>query len=99
MTLPGDYNGDGVVASDEYQVWRTILGDTTALLADGNGNNVVDTSDYLTWRKNQGRTWQDLSPGSGAGVGGGTVPEPTAAVLAMLASFCTLILRRRDRAR
>ena len=98
VTLPGDYNGDGVVDGADYQVWRTNLGDTSALLADGNGNNVVDSADYLTWRKNQGRTWQDLTPGSGAGMAGGAVPEPSAVALAMLASFCAVAIRRRDRA-
>src|SRR6185369_16467152 len=66
VTLPGDYNGDGVVNNADYQVWRSSFGDTSALVADGNENGVVDTSDYVVWLKNVGRTWQDLSPGSGA---------------------------------
>src|SRR4029079_17701726 len=66
VTLPGDYNGDGVVDPADYIVWRSNLGDPVALLADGDGSSVVDAADYVTWRKNLGRTWQDLATGSGA---------------------------------
>jgi cytochrome c peroxidase len=95
VTLPGDYNGDGVVDNADYQVWRSNVGDTSALVADGDGNNVVDTSDYVVWRKNFGRTWQDLSPGSGAVGGPSTVPEPTGLALALLGSGWMLWRRRR----
>ena len=65
VTLPGDYNGDGVVDEVDYNVWRGNFGDSTSLVADGNGDNVVDGADYLTWRKNVGKTWQDLATGAG----------------------------------
>jgi cytochrome c peroxidase len=97
VTLPGDYNGDGAVDSSDYQVWRSNLGDISALLADGDGSGVVDAADYVTWRKNVGRTWQDLATGSGTGVGLGAVPEPSAAMLAALASSLAFARRRRLR--
>jgi hypothetical protein len=96
VTLPGDYNGDGAVNDADYQVWRSNLGDMTALVADGDGNGVVDTADYVLWRKNVGRTWQDLATGSGA-VASGAIPEPCTAALAALAGFLALARRRRER--
>jgi cytochrome c peroxidase len=95
VTLPGDYNGDGVVNTSDYQVWRSNLGDASALVADGDGSGVVDAADFVTWRKNLGRTWQDLAPGSGSGVAPGAVPEPTGLALALLAASWLLTLRRR----
>jgi len=88
VTLPGDYTGDGVVNSDDYQLWRSDFGDTTSLLADGNGDGIVDNGDYLLWRKNFGRTWLDLATGSGLDTG--VVPEPSALVLTAmsLALWC-----------
>lgn len=95
VALPGDYNGDGVVDSADYQLWRANVGDTSALLADGNGNGVVDAADYAMWRKNFGRTWQSLATGSGAGVVQTAVPEPTGSALALLASILALTRRWR----
>jgi cytochrome c peroxidase len=97
VTLPGDYNGDGVVDSADYVVWRKNFGDTTSLIADGNNDHHVDNLDYDVWRHNLGKTWQNLTPGSGAGIAGSAVPEPSAAALAMLATFLTLARRRRGR--
>jgi len=95
VTLPGDYDGNGVVEQADYAVWRTSLGDTTSLAADGNGNHVVDAADYVVWRKNLGRTWQSL--GSGAGAQHATVPEPAAVILASFALIDGLMRRRRTR--
>jgi hypothetical protein len=95
VTLPGDYNGDGVVNGTDYQTWRSNLGDTAGLAADGDGSGVVDAADYVVWRKNVGRTWQDLAAGSGA-VASGAIPEPSTAALAALASLCVLARRRRN---
>src|SRR3954469_6393014 len=92
VTLPGDYNGDGIVDGIDYQVWRSNSGDTAALVADGNGNGIVDASDYVTWRANLGRTWQSLATGSG-GAGAQSVPEPTVLALALLASGWMVSLR------
>jgi cytochrome c peroxidase len=95
VTLPGDYNGDGVVDSADYIVWRKSFGDTTLLVADGNNDHHVDNLDYDVWRQNVGKTWQSLATGSGGGLGGSAVPEPSAVALVALASFCTLARRRR----
>ncbi len=92
-TLPGDYNGDGIVDTADYVVWRKNFGDTTSLVADGNDNQIVDQADYEVWRQNFGRTWQDLATGSGAGLTA-AVPEPAAIALALIALTCGLNSRR-----
>lgn len=97
VTLPGDYNGDGVVDPADYIVWRKNVGDTTLLVADGNNDHHVDDGDYAVWRQNFGKTWQSLAYGAGGGTANTFVPEPSAAVLVALASFCALARRRRNR--
>jgi cytochrome c peroxidase len=95
VTLPGDYDGNGVVEQADYNVWRANFGDTSSLAADGNGNLVVDAADYVIWRNNLGLTWQSL--GSGAAWNSQAVPEPTAMVLAMAAVTGGFATRRRRR--
>ncbi len=96
VTLPGDYNGDGVVDEVDYNVWRGNFGDSTSLVADGNGDNVVDGADYLIWRKNVGKTWQDLATGAGGELAGAPVPEPAALVLAGITLICGWAYRCAD---
>jgi hypothetical protein len=96
--VAGDYNGNGVVDSADYVVWRKNQGTTgppAPLVSQGNGNgdNFVDAADYDIWRGNFGD-----SSGSGAGAGlenGGTVPEPTS--LALAGVIVTLASRYRFR--
>lgn len=95
VTLPGDYTGDGVVNTADYDLWRSSYGDTTLLVADGNGDNVVDGGDYLLWRKNLGKTWQSLATGSDLEPGAGTVPEPASIGLVALAIATGLSRRTR----
>lgn len=97
VTLPGDYNGDGVVDNGDYVVWRSTLNKTGSQNADGDGNGTVDAADYAIWRNNFGRTWQDLATGSGSRVAANAVPEPSAAALAML--MCGSLIARRRRCR
>jgi concanavalin A-like lectin/glucanase superfamily protein len=69
----GDYNNNGVVDAGDYVVWRK--GGTLA--HDPNPGNPA--AQYSLWRANFGK------PNSGAGLSGGAVPEPTSAVLVVLA--------------
>ena len=49
--VPGDYDGDGDVDSDDYTVWNGSYGQSGAgLAADGNGDGVVDAADFTVWR-------------------------------------------------
>ena len=89
-TLPGDYNGDGVVDGADYDVWAESYGDIESLVADGNADGVVDSADYTIWRDNVGLTWESLSPLVGLT---NAAPEPSAVVLVGLAILA--VSRRR----
>jgi hypothetical protein len=64
----GDYDGNGSVGPEDYDVWKSNFG-TNFADADGNGNGTVDAADYTVWRDN-------LGSGSIA-----AVPEPSTAML------------------
>lgn len=82
---PGDYNFDGVVNNADYLVWKNSFGSTTAAEADGNGDGVVNVADYTVWRDSMAGAAQSL-----------TIPEPTAAALAVLAALGCGSRRRRS---
>lgn len=54
-TLPGDFNGDGVVAQADADFWRANYGESGGP-ADANRDGLVDAADYTTWRDNVGAT-------------------------------------------
>jgi hypothetical protein len=97
VSTPGDYDRDGGVDGDDYNLWRGTFGSTTDLRADGNGDAVVDAADYSVWRDH-----------IGAGAGGAAgyvltpiqfdsataVPEPASAFLAHLTLFLLAVRRR-----
>jgi cytochrome c peroxidase len=95
VTLPGDYDGNGVVDSDDYAYWSANVGDTSSLVADGNGDQVVDAADYVVWRKSVGLTWQSLGAGTGQNSSAEGAPEPSALVLAAIALSWLCGLRTR----
>ncbi|MEX0611713.1 MAG: hypothetical protein WD738_10985 [Pirellulales bacterium] len=76
LVVQGDYNGDGIVNAQDYDVWTANFGDavTAGTGADGNGNGVIDAADYVVWRKN-------ATAGSGSLA---SVPEPSAAGLVIV---------------
>jgi hypothetical protein len=76
--LPGDYNHNGSVGPEDYTVWTTDFDSLSKFDADGNGNFTVDAADYTVWRDHLGT---HLGTGSAA-----SVPEPSAALLALSAS-------------
>lgn len=56
VTLPGDYDRNLEVNSDDYALWREFYGrQVTAFSnADGNGDGLIDAADYAVWRNNFG---------------------------------------------
>jgi hypothetical protein len=80
-----------VVASADYDLWKSTYGATTGhMRADGNENGVIDAADYTFWR--------DLvAAGEGSGAATGTlVPEPSSVILisALSIVFVSNIRRR-----
>ncbi|MGL4512628.1 MAG: hypothetical protein ACRCT8_06010 [Lacipirellulaceae bacterium] len=98
----GDYNDDGAVNAADYTVWRDSLGATVAsgAGADGNSNGVIDQADYDTWVSTYGQVataGTTFDPFNASYViidnvvvsriaSVGAIPEPSAAVLALLAA-------------
>lgn len=72
--LPGDYNLDGDVNANDYELWRSEFASTQELVADGSGNGTVDAADYVIWRHNFGVSVDDVPGASTAAPV--PVPEP-----------------------
>jgi hypothetical protein len=87
LPLPGDYNGNGTVGPEDYNLWKSSFGSTTDLAADGNGNGSIDSGDYDVWKSNFGS-----HAGSGASANA-AVPEPATLVL-LLAGIMTTCASR-----
>ncbi len=92
LALDGDYSSNQIVDQADYVVWRRYLDSMTAYFADGDLDGGVDIDDYLVWRDNFGVTLPLPPYGGGSGAAlptrfgaVGTVPEPTTAVLLMIA--------------
>jgi hypothetical protein len=92
--VAGDYDANGIVGPEDYQLWRSNFGSNDLPAVDGSGNHTIDAADYVLWRKNMGS-------GSSAGIGQAAsltvqvIPEP-ATILVLLAAL--LMIRVRGRA-
>lgn len=91
--LAGDYNGDGIVDSADYILWRNTDGESVATStgADGDGDGIIDQGDFDIWRANFGRA----ATAGGSSQGTAAVPEPIALSLAFVA--LTAVAARRAR--
>jgi len=77
----GDFNSNGVVDGADYVVWRKNVGSTTALPNDNGTTLPVGVDHYNLWRSHV-----PAGAGSGAGVlAGSAVPEPTSALIGVIA--------------
>jgi hypothetical protein len=76
-----DFNGDGIVDSADYIVWRR-----------GNGT-IYTAADYELWRTHFGAT---IGTGSAAATAG-AIPEPATCLLLTMAAVCPLLHSRRSR--
>jgi hypothetical protein len=80
--IPGDYNRNGTVDAADYALWRDMNGQSgPGLAADGNGDGTVDAADYDVWRAKFGLG----SAGAAAALQTAAVPEPSSAVLFLVA--------------
>jgi hypothetical protein len=87
-----DYNGDGFVTPADYTVWRNTRGQQgSRLAADATGNGVVDLSDYYVWKA-------EYAQALTAHVAQGAIPEPTTAVLVLVAAVTAAAAPLRCRA-
>jgi hypothetical protein len=84
--LLGDFNGDDKVDAADYVVWRK--NGANPLLNDGGAATAAARFDL--WKANFGEM---AMPGGGSG--NGAVPEPTAGLLALLATAFISLNRRR----
>jgi hypothetical protein len=84
VTLPGDFNGNGIVDAVDYVVWRKGLGTT------------YTQNDYNVWRAHFGQT---AGAGAGSGVTTGlpdsAVPEPAGFMLTLVAGIMVVAASRR----
>lgn len=87
--VAGDFDDDLDVDGNDFLVWQRTLGSRTNLSADANGNGVVDVADLALWRT--ARDAQSLGTASHG------TPEPSAALLALVAAMG--IAARRSRLR
>jgi hypothetical protein len=89
--IEGDYNDNGVVDAADYVAWRNA-GPNDTLPHDSTPGTVTQ-ADYDVWAANFGKP-----PGSGSSVGTSAgVPEPTAAVLAIVGFIAAFAARRTSR--
>lgn len=89
--IDGDYNDDGTVDAADYTIWRDNLGLSDAALngnGSGDASGLVVSADYSLWSGNYGATSSSSSATS--------VPEPTAAVLMLVATSIMGLYRRRS---
>ncbi len=90
ITMPGDYDGNGSVGGEDYDLWKNTFGQAAMPgdAADGNRNGIVDAGDYTIWRDHFGPPI----------LVGAAVPEPHAFVLGLAAAgIAGLVVPRRKR--
>lgn len=90
LPLTGDYDANGQVNQQDYNVWRANFG-TTHAASDGNHNGLVDAADYTIWRD----AHNNSAASSTASSASSPIPEPAAFVLGFFALITGSPPRRR----
>lgn len=88
VSIPGDYNRDGLVDAADYTAWRDALGSTPVVhgaQADGDFSGAIDASDYTIWSDNFGNV---STPAR-------VVPEPASYSICFLIQLVFIHLRTR----
>lgn len=80
--VPGDYNNNGTVDAADYVLWRK----GSQLQNEVDTPGTINSADYAAWRQRFGST----PAGSG-----GAVPEPTTAILGIIAALSCGAYRKR----
>lgn len=95
ITIPGDYNTDGVVDAADFTVWRDAVGSPAGTIPNDFDGGVIGQAQYDTWASNLGNEvdWANFPSAIPAVT---AVPEPSAWVLCCL-GFIMLSGRRRIR--
>jgi glucose/arabinose dehydrogenase len=88
--VPGDFDADGDVDSDDLPDWQSGYGANADGDADADGD--TDGSDFLIWQRNYGTKSTDFEPPSGSDI---AVPEPLSGELIVLAVIGSWWLKRR----
>jgi hypothetical protein len=86
---PADFNEDTFVNAADLTMWKGAFGINAN--GDADGDNDSDGADYLIWQRNFGAT-SGLSAGSGTLA---AVPEPSAALAAIMGAAMIAAFRRR----
>jgi hypothetical protein len=74
VSIPGDFNLDGVVDGDDLTIWEAAFGTDGGADADKDGDS--DGADFLLWQRNFGKSVNTVAAN--------VVPEPTHSVLVLL---------------
>lgn len=85
----GDFNFDGSVDAQDYQLWRSSYGQTSwypVMAADGNRDGKVDAADFVLWRR---------GASSASGMMFAAVPEPGVWCVVGPAALCAAAFRVR----
>jgi hypothetical protein len=94
--LPGDYNGNGLVEAGDYVVWRNHRNQEFNLPNEhpaAETTGIVDDEDYEFWKSEFGNSLE-LVPATSTRVS--SVPEPSAAVLVVVAGWFMAFTRRKQ---
>jgi hypothetical protein len=90
--LFGDYNGNEVVDTDDYTVWRDLLDTTETPLPNDPTPGTTDGTDYDYWKAHFGDT-----PEVGDGGVAANVPEPSATAISITGLAALALANRRRR--
>jgi hypothetical protein len=93
--IVGDYDANGTVGPEDYQLWRSHFGANNAPAVDGSGNDIIDAADYVLWRKMMG-SGNSTGLGQAANLAVESIPEP-AALMHLVPAVLLISAQRRRR--